>query len=402
MALVGFASTGVLVLQGFVAVGADPAQAASGLMAVTVAAGLSGLWLSWTRRLPIAVAWSAPGAALLLVSGASSSGFDAAVGAFLLSAVLLVVAGAVRPLGRLVEAIPSSLGNAMLAGILLPICLAPVRALEAETALAAPMLLAWWLAGRAHRLAAVPVALAVLVGLVAWRLGVPEDFGALAAASLVPRPVLVAPRFDPIALVGIGLPLFVVTMASQNVPGLVVQRANGYDLRAGPLIVNTGAFSLAAAPFGAHAVNLAAITAAMGSGPDAHPDPARRWWASAVAGACYVVFGLLAGTFVLLVGLVPTVLVEAVAGLALLGAFTGAAVAAFAVPAEREAAAATFLFAASGLAFAGIGGAFWGLLIGGAMHLALGRGRRAGSSGTDRERPRPPATGSPPAGPDRP
>ena len=347
-------------------------------MAVTVAAGLSGLWLSWTRRLPIAIAWSAPGAALLLVSGGSSAGFDAAVGAFLVSAVLLVVAGAVRPLGRLVEAIPSSLGNAMLAGILLPICLAPVRALESHASLAAPMLLAWWIAGRVHRLAAVPVALAVLVGLVAWRLGVPEDFVASARASLVPRPTLVMPVFDPVAIVGIGLPLFIVTMASQNVPGIVIQRANGYDMRAGPLIVNTGLFSLAAAPFGAHAVNLAAITAAMGAGPDAHPDPARRWWAPVVAGACYVVFGLLAGTFVLLVTLVPAVLVEAIAGLALLGAFTGAAVAAFAEAREREAAAATFLFAASGLAFAGVGGAFWGLLVGGAMHLALTRRRVAG------------------------
>ncbi len=376
MAIVGFTSTGVLVLQGFISVGANDAQAASGLMSVTVACGLSGVWLSWRRRLPIAIAWSAPGAALLLVSGGSSSGFDAAVGAFVACALLLIVSGAVRPVGRFIESIPRCLANAMLAGILLPICLAPVRALDEQFAIALPLLLAWWLAGRVHRLAAVPVALAVLVGMVAWRLGVPDDFGARLAASTMPVPVPVMPRLDWTAIIGIGVPLFIVTMASQNVPGVAVQRAYGIDVRAGPLILNTGLFSLAAAPLGSHAVNLAAITAAMGAGPDAHPDPARRWWAPVVAGGCYVVFGLLAGTFTLLITLVPTVLIEAIAGLALLGAFTAAAYGAFEEAAHREAAAVTFLFAASGLAFHDIGGAFWGLLAGGIMY-GVGRARTA-------------------------
>lgn len=376
MSIVGFTSTAVLVLQGFRSVGATEAQATSGLMALTVACGISGIWMSWKSRMPIAAAWSAPGAALLIVSGGSSSGFDSAVGAFVCSSILLIVAGAVRPLGRLIESIPRSLANAMLAGILLSICLSPVRALEAQFALAAPLLLAWWLAGRLHKLAAVPVALAVLVGLVAWRLGVPEDFATNVAASVMPKPVWVTPRFDTTAILGIGLPLFIVTMASQNVPGIAVQRANGYHAKAGPAIVNTGIFSLLAAPFGSHAVNLAAITAAMGAGPDAHQDPSRRYWAPIVAGALYIVYGLLAGVFTLLVTLVPTVLVEAIAGLALLGAFTSAAVGAFEAPNEREAAAVTFLFAGSGLAFFDIGGAFWGLLIGGAMYFATHRRRQ--------------------------
>ena len=377
VAVVGFASSFAIVLAGLRAAGADDAQAASGLMALCIAMGLSGIWLAATRRMPISVAWSTPGAALLIASGASLDGFDAAVGAFVVSGALLLLAGLFRPLGRAIESIPSSLANAMLAGILLPICLAPVRALGGEhAALAAPLLVTWWLVGRVRRLWAVPAALAVLVALVLWRIGLPADFGVRLDAALVPMPVLVAPRFELQALVGIALPLFVVTMASQNVPGIAVQRAHGYAPAAGPLIANTGLFALLSAPFGALGVNLAALTAAMCAGEDAHPDPARRYWAAIVAGIAYVAIGLLVGVVALFVTLIPPILVEAIAGLALLGAFTAAAVAAFSDVAEREASAVAFLFAASGLAFLGVGGAFWGLLAGGAM-LALARlGRR--------------------------
>ena len=377
VAIIGFASSFAIVLAGLRAAGATEAQATSGLMTLSIAMGLSGIWLAATRRMPISVAWSTPGAALLIASGASLDGFDAAVGAFIVSGALLLFAGLFRPLGRAIEAIPSSLANAMLAGILLPICLAPVRALGGEHALlAAPLLLTWWLVGRVARLWAVPAALAVLVALVIWRIGLPADFGARLGESLVPRPLLTVPRFELQAIIGIGVPLFVVTMASQNVPGIAVQKANGYTPTAGPLIANTGLFSLLSAPFGALGVNLAALTAAMCAGPDAHPDPARRYWAAIVAGVAYVAIGLLVGAVALFVTLIPPILVEAIAGLALLGAFTGAAVAAFADPAERESAAVAFLFACSGLAFAGVGGAFWGLLAGGAM-LALTRlGRR--------------------------
>ena len=368
MAVVGFTSTFVIVLQGLEAVGADAAQAASGLGAALIACGVSGIWLSWTRRMPLACAWSAPGAALLIVTGDGTGDFGAAVGAFLFCGVLLVAAGAIRPLGRLMESIPASLANAMLAGILLTLCLTPVQALVETPALAAPVLLVWWAVGRFSRPAAVPVALIALIGLVAWRLGVPPGYANEVAGSLVPRFVFTMPSLDPTALLGIGVPLFIVTMASQNLPGIAVQQAYGYRPSAGPLVVNTGMLSTLAAPFGSHAVNLAAITAAMSAGPDAHPDPARRWWASFVAGVCYVLIGTMAGALVTLVGAVPSVLIEAIAGLALLGAFTAAAVAAFQAPEEREAAAVTFLFSASGLAFLGIGGAFWGLLAGVGMH----------------------------------
>ena len=381
-ATVGFASSFAIVLAGLRATGASEAQATSGLMALSIAMGLSGIWLAATRRMPIGVAWSTPGAALLIASGASLESFETAVGAFVASGALLLLAGLFRPLGRAIESIPSSLANAMLAGILLPICLAPVHALGGEHALlAAPLIVTWWLVGRVQRLWAVPAALLVLVGLVLWRIGLPAGFGASLGEALVPRPLLTVPRFDLQAIVGIGVPLFVVTMASQNVPGMAVQRANGYTPAAGPLIANTGLFSLLSAPFGALGVNLAALTAAMCAGPDAHPDPARRYWAAIVAGIAYVAIGLLVGVVALFVTLIPPILVEAIAGLALLGAFTGAAVAAFAEPAERESAAIAFLFACSGLAFAGVGGAFWGLLAGGAMHALTRFGRRRRNEG---------------------
>ena len=381
-ATVGFASSFAIVLAGLRAAGASEAQATSGLMALSIAMGLSGIWLAATRRMPIGVAWSTPGAALLIASGASLESFETAVGAFVASGALLLLAGLFRPLGRAIESIPSSLANAMLAGILLPICLAPVHALGGEHALlAAPLIVTWWLVGRVQRLWAVPAALLVLVGLVLWRIGLPAGFGASLGEALVPRPLLTVPRFDLQAIVGIGVPLFVVTMASQNVPGMAVQRANGYTPAAGPLIANTGLFSLLSAPFGALGVNLAALTAAMCAGPDAHPDPARRYWAAIVAGIAYVAIGLLVGVVALFVTLIPPILVEAIAGLALLGAFTGAAVAAFAEPAERESAAIAFLFACSGLAFAGVGGAFWGLLAGGAMHALTRFGRRRRNEG---------------------
>ena len=182
-------------------------------------------------------------------------------------------------------------------------------------------------------------------------------------------PVWVTPAFTLPAAIGIALPLFIVTMASQNIPGMAVLGANGYRPAPGPLFTVTGAFSLLGAPLGGHAVNLAAITAALCASPDAQPDPARRWWAAVVAGLVYVGFGLLAGAAVAFVGAAPPVLIQAVAGLALLGAFGSALQAALAVPETREAALLTFLVTASGLSGFGVSGAFWGLLAGGAMLL---------------------------------
>jgi benzoate membrane transport protein len=368
---VGFASSFTVVLAGFVAMGASPAQQASGLMAVSIAMGLAGVVLSLWRRLPISVAWSTPGAALLASTAMPAGGFPDAVGAFLLCGTLLVLAGLWRPLGRAVAAIPPALAAALLAGVLLGLCLAPVRAVAELPAHGLAVVAAWLVMGRVNRLLAVPAAVVVALVLVLATQDIPAGLG----AALVPAPVWVWPAFSPLALLGVGLPLFLVTMASQNIPGMAVLAANGYRPAAGPLFSVTGAFSLLAAPFGGHAVNLAAITAALCAGPEAQPDPSRRWPAAVVAGGVYVAFGLLAGGAVALVGVAPPLLVQAVAGLALLPAFGGALHSALAAPEERESAVVCFLVTAAGLSLLGVSGAFWGLCAGWGLR-ALGRWRR--------------------------
>ncbi len=377
VAFVGFASSFAVVLQGLTAVGASAAQAASGLMALSVAMGVAGIVLSLRARLPLSVAWSTPGAALLVTTG-DVGGFDRAVGAFLLCGGLLFIAGLWRPLGRAAAAIPAPLANAMLAGILLGLCLAPFRAVVDMPALGVPILGAWVLGGMVHRLWAVPAALAAFVAVVAT--GVEMEPGALAALgeNAVPTAMPTWPDITLAGTLSIAVPLFIVTMASQNIPGVAVMQSNGYPVTPGPWFGVTGFFSVLCAPFGGHAVNLAAITAAMCAGEDAHPDPAKRYWAAIVAGAGYVALGLASGAVTGFVALAPAVLVQAVAGLALIPAFAGAAVAAFDKPESRDAAAVTFLAAASGLSLFGISGAFWGLLAGGAV-MGLRSGFRRGS-----------------------
>lgn len=366
-AFVGFASSFPVVLQGLTAIGASDAQAASGLMALSIAMGVAGVILSVTTRLPVSVAWSTPGAALLASTGAIQGGFSAAVGAFVIVALLLIAAGLFKPLSRAVAAIPAPLANALLAGVLFSLCLAPVKAMAETPAAAAAIIVVWLIVARFKRLYATPAAAIVALALILW-----SNHGApIGWADLAPRPLAVPPSFSVSAMISVALPLFIVTMASQNIPGLAVLSASGYRPNPGPLIAVTGFFSLLAAPFGGHAVNLAAITAALCASPDAHPDAGKRWIASAANGAIYIVFGLLAGAVTKAVAGAP-ILIEAVAGLALLGAFASSLGAALGEPDSREAALATFLTAASGLSFLGIGGAFWGLVAGGAI-LALNR-----------------------------
>jgi benzoate membrane transport protein len=367
-AFVGFASSFAVIISGLTHVGASEAEAASGLMALSVAMGVGGIVLSLARRMPISIAWSTPGAALLATSAVPEGGFPVAVGAFIVSGALIVLAGLWRPLGRLVEAIPGALANAMLAGVLLGLCVAPVKAVAEAPLVGLSIVAAWAVVGRINRLWAVPAAVGVAAILIVFT--TPGMTGGLDA--LWPHPVIVTPRFDLAAIVGIGLPLFLVTMASQNIPGMAVLALNDYRPPLGPLLRATGLFSLATAPFGGHAVNLAAITAALCAGPDAHSDPARRWWAAMVAGIAYVVFGLLAGLATAFISASPPILIEAVAGLALLGAFSGALSAALADAARREAAIVTFVVTASGINVAGVSGAFWGLVAGAAM-LGLSR-----------------------------
>ncbi|MDY0873724.1 benzoate/H(+) symporter BenE family transporter [Dongia rigui] len=368
---VGFASSFAVIIQGLTAVGASQVEAASGLMALSIAMGLCGIILSLKKRQPISIAWSTPGAALLAATAAPAGGFASAVGAFLISSLLIVIAGLWKPLGRAVAAIPAPLANAMLAGVLLGLCLAPVKAVAAAPAYGLAIIVTWALVAKWKRLLAVPAAVIVTVGIIAATV----DVSHLDMNALWPQPVLVAPQFDLSAMIGIALPLFIVTMASQNIPGIAVLNVNGYRPDPGPLFSVTGLFSLLSAPFGGHAVNLAAITAALCAGPDAHPDQARRYWAAVISGIFYVLFGLCAGAATAFISAAPPILIQAVAGLALLGAFGSSLLGAVTDAKDREAAIITFIVTASGLTFFGISGAFWGLLAGGAIYALTRWGR---------------------------
>jgi benzoate membrane transport protein len=372
--LVGFASTFALVLAGLQAVGADEAQAASGLATLCVTMGVVAIWLGLRHRIPVAIAWSTPGAALLISGGSVPGGYPAALGAFAVCGVLIVLAGLSKGLQRWVERIPPAIASAMLAGVLLPVCVAPAKAAVDLPAQALPVIAVWALLTRFARRWALPGALVAAGVAIAL-----DPRGGANVPDLLPALTFTAPHLDVGALLGLALPLFVVTMASQNVPGVAVLTSFGYRPPLRDALVSTGAATAAGAPFGAHAINLAAITAALAAGPDADPDPAKRWIASVSGGAAYLVLGLTAGLATALVAVAPPLLIEAVAGLALLGALAGAVSAAMADAERREAAVITFVVSASTISAAGISAPFWGLVAGLAylgLHRATVRPRR--------------------------
>jgi benzoate membrane transport protein len=364
-AITGFASSFVLVVAGLRAVGADDTQAASGLLAVCVISGLCCIVLALSFRLPISFAWSTPGAALLVAASATTNDFRAATGAFLVCGVLIVLCGLWPWLGRMITGIPRPLASAMLAGILFPICLAPIQAAVEIPWLALPVIVTWLILFRFAPRWAVPAAMVVA----AVGIGVTAGSGWLADAHLAPQVTLVAPVFDPLVIVSLGLPLFVVTMAGQNVPGFAVMATLGYTIPARPPLLASGIGTIVGSFFGGHAVNLAAITAAIMAGPDSHPDRSKRWIATVTSGIGFVVFGLAAGVATALISAAPPVLITAVAGLALLGALVTAVSSAIEQPAHRIPAIATFLVTASGVTIVSIGSAFWGLLVGGVIML---------------------------------
>ncbi|MFB2597310.1 benzoate/H(+) symporter BenE family transporter [Herbiconiux sp. P17] len=364
-AITGFASSFVLVVAGLHAVGATDAQASSGLLAVCIISGLCCILLAWSFRMPISFAWSTPGAALLVAAAATTDDFRAAVGAFLVCGALIVLCGLWPALGRAITRIPKPLASAMLAGILFPICLAPIQASVEIPWLALPVVVTWLICFRFAPRWAVPAAMVVA----AIGIGVTAGTGWLSEASLAPSLSFVLPAFDPLVIVSLGLPLFIVTMAGQNVPGFAVMATFGYTVPPRPALLASGIGTMTASFFGGHAVNLAAITAAIMAGPDAHPDRSKRWVASVTAGILYVVFGLAAGVATALISAAPPILITAVAGLALLGALVAAVSNAIEDPAHRIPAIATFLVTASGVSIVSIGSAFWGLLVGGVIML---------------------------------
>lgn len=364
-AVIGFASAFAIVLQGLAGVGASPGEAASGLLVLCVGQGVLAIVLGLRHRQPISIAWSTPGAALLMGAGIPAHGFGVAVSAFLISGALVVIAGLWRPLGRAVAAIPLSLASAMLAGVLMELCLAPVQAVARLPALALPIVLAWaagWCFARRY---AVLIAVTMTIVIVGATTTIPAD----ALALLRPQLIFVAPVFDFLPAISIAMPLFIVTMASQNVPGIAVLKTSGYEAPAGEVFTATGVGSIATAFFGAHGLNLSAITAALCAGPEAGPDPAKRYLASLAAGAAYIVLGPLAGLAATFIAASPPLLIQAVAGLALLSSLVTAMTTALTNESHRLAAIVTFITAASGISIFGIGASFWGLLAGGFLLL---------------------------------
>lgn len=360
-AVTGFASSFALVIAGLIAVGASPAEAASGLLALCLGQAVLAIALSWRYRMPLSFAWSTPGAALLVAAEGTTGSYAAAIGAFMVCGLLIVLTGLWGALGRAMTRIPMPLAGAMLAGILFPICIAPVTAVLEEPLLAIPVVLVWLVLVRLAPRWAVPAAMVVAIAGIALTAA---ESGML-DAGIAPALVLTLPVLDPLAVVSLGVPLFIVTMAGQNVPGFAVLRTFQYaPVPARAVLVATGAMTAATAIVSGFALNLAALTAALMAGPDAHPDPRRRWVSPVAGGVTYVLLGLAAGVATAVVAAAPPILIIAVAGLALLGALTTGLVSAFEAPETRLTAAATLVVVASGVVVAGIGSAFWGLVVG--------------------------------------
>lgn len=371
-AIVGYASTFTLVLAALTATGASPQQAGSGLMSVCIAIGILNIVVSARVKLPVSFAWSTPGVAFILTVGEPVGGFPAVAGAFLVAAALIVLTGLIKPLARLIAAIPAPLANGMLAGMLFTLCLAPISAVAEMPGLALPILLAWVIGLRFAKRYAVPIAVVVTGIVLATTTHLPA--GALDGSwpSLVP----VVPVFTLDAILRIGLPLYVVTMASQNLPGLAVMKANGYELKPAPLFIITGIASAATAFFGGHSSNLAAITAAICAGPEAHPEKARRWPAPVSAGVVYLLLAPGASLAAAFIAASPPLLIQAVAGLALLSSLAAALSGALVVEETRLPAALTFITTASGITIIGVGAPFWGLVAGICMMVVLRFGIR--------------------------
>jgi len=364
--LVGFTSSVAIVFAAAQALGASAAQTASWMWALGLGMGLTSLGLSLWYRQPVLTAWSTPGAAL--IAATQGFGLAEATGAFLACALLIMVAGYSGLFQRMMGRIPMAIAAALLAGVLARFALNATSATATAPVLVVAMALAYLAGRRAWPRYAVPGVLVAGIVVAALQGRIHLEGVTLAWTA----PVFVMPTFSLPALVGIGLPLFVVTMASQNLPGVAAQRASGYEIPVSPVVGTTGLASLLLAPFGGYALNLAAITAAICMGREAHEDPARRYTASAMAGVFYIALGLAGGAVAGLLAAFPPELVAAVAGLALLGTIAGGLSTALAHEAHRDAALLTFVVTLSGLTVAGIGSAFWGV-VAGSVALAFQR-----------------------------
>jgi len=369
--LVGFASSAVIVFHAAQAVGAGQAEIASWMWALGIGMGVTCIGLSLRYRMPVVTAWSTPGAAMLVV-GAAGLPLSDAIGAFVLAALMGTLAGFSGVFEKAMRRIPVSLASGMLAGVLLRFGLDVFVSVGTQPLLVLAMF-ATYLGGR--RLAPRYAVIATL--LVGVAIAGSQGLMHMDQVQLQwARPLFTMPTLSWAAVFGIALPLFIVTMASQNVPGVAVLKASGYDAPISPVVGWIGVVNTLLAPFGGYALNLAAITAAICMGRDVHEDRARRYPAAVSAGVFYIVIGLFGATVAAVFAAFPRELVATLAGIALLGTIGNSLAVALKDEGEREPALVTFLVTASGLSMAGIGSAFWGLVAGVVALLVLRRPAR--------------------------
>ncbi|HZX51849.1 MAG TPA: benzoate/H(+) symporter BenE family transporter [Pseudomonas sp.] len=369
--LTGYTSSLVLMFQAGQAAGLTSGQISSWIWALSIGMALCCIGLSLRYRAPIMIAWSTPGAALLITS-LPGVPYAEAIGAYIFASALIVLIGLTGTFDRLMRRIPASIAAALLAGVLFKIGLEICVAAEQQPLLVVAMLLAYLFGKRLFPRYAVLAAL--IVGcLLAGLFGL-LNFEHFELQLAVPE--WTTPSFSFAAVISIGIPLFIVAMASQNLPGMAVLRANGYDVPASPLLNTTGLASILLAPFGSHGIHMAAISAAICAGPEAHEDPAKRYTAAIWCGVFYGIAGIFGATLAALFAALPKALILSIAALALFASIIGGLTQAMSEPKEREAALITFLVTASGMTLFSVGSAFWGIVAGLLTLAILNWGRR--------------------------
>ncbi|QMV65674.1 benzoate/H(+) symporter BenE family transporter [Pseudomonas berkeleyensis] len=363
--LTGYTSSLVLMFQAGQAAGLTSGQISSWIWALSIGMAIGSIALSLRYRAPVMIAWSTPGAALLITSLPEVS-YGEAIGAYILASALILLIGLTGTFDRLMRRIPASLAAALLAGVLFKIGLEICNAAEQQPWLVLAMLLAYLVGKRLWPRYSVLAAL-IAGSLMAGILGL-LDFTGFSLELATPE--WTTPSFSLSSAISIGIPLFIVAMASQNLPGMAVLRANGYDVPASPLIASTGLISILMAPFGSHGIHMAAISAAICAGPEAHEDPRKRYTAAVWCGVFYGIAGIFGATLAALFAALPAALILSIAALALFASIIGGLTQAMSEPNEREAALVTFLVTASGMTLLGVGSAFWGI-VGGLLTLAV-------------------------------
>ncbi|MBI6160218.1 benzoate/H(+) symporter BenE family transporter [Serratia liquefaciens] len=373
--LVGYTSSAAIIFQAAAAAGATPMQIGGWLTMLGLGMGITSLGLSLYYRTPILTAWSTPGAALLVTS-LPGTPLNEAIGVFIFASGLILLCGVTGLFARLMDYIPQAISAAMLAGILLRFGLDAFASLQVNFVLSAGMGLVYLITRR--YLARYAIVLTLLTGLAIAALQGNIHLAQQPFAFAMPE--FIAPHFSASTLLGIGVPFFVVTMASQNAPGIATLKAAGYSVPTSPLISWTALTALLLAPFGGFSVCIAAITAAICMGPDVHPNPQRRYMAAAAAGVFYLLAGAFGGVIGMLFSALPAALIHTIAGLALLGTIAGSLQRALQDEKQRDAALIAFLITASGVTLLGVGSAFWGIIGGAIAHIILSLPHRANRS----------------------